>query len=45
VHDRHHVELADTSELAACYRVGLGIIERVCVEAARRPERLTAPAA
>jgi ATPase family associated with various cellular activities (AAA) len=43
--ERHHIELPDTSELAARYRVGPGIIERVCAEVARRPERPTDPAA
>jgi hypothetical protein len=43
--ERHQIELADTSELAARYRVGPGIIERVCAEVARRPERPTDPAA
>ena len=43
--ERHHIELADTSELAARYRVGPGIIERVCAEVVRRPERPTDPAA
>ena len=42
---RHSIELPDPSELAARYRVGPGIIERVCAEVARRPERPTAPAA
>jgi len=42
---RHHIELADPSELAARYRVGPGTIERVCAEVARRPERPTGPAA
>ncbi len=36
---RHSIELADPSDIAARYRVGPGIIERVCVEVARRPER------
>jgi len=43
--ERHHIELADTSELAARYRVGPGIIERVCAEVSRRPERPESPAA
>jgi ATPase family associated with various cellular activities (AAA) len=42
---RHAIELPDASELAARYRVGPGIIERVCVEVARRPDRPTEPAA
>ncbi|HWO25491.1 MAG TPA: ATP-binding protein, partial [Kofleriaceae bacterium] len=41
--ERHGIELADpdalASELAGRYRVGPGIIERVCAEVARRPER------
>jgi hypothetical protein len=41
---RHHIELSDTSELAARYRVGPGIIERVCTEVARRPDRPSDPA-
>ncbi|NVB81030.1 MAG: ATP-binding protein [Kofleriaceae bacterium] len=36
---RHHIELADASELAARYRVGPGIIDRVCSDVARRPEK------
>jgi hypothetical protein len=36
---RHAIELTDPSDLAARYRVGPGIIERVCSEVARRPER------
>jgi hypothetical protein len=43
--DRHHIELPDGSELAARYRVGPGIIERVCAEVSRRPERPADPAA
>jgi len=42
---RHHIELADPSELAARYRVGPGTLERVCAEVSRRPERPTDPAA
>jgi hypothetical protein len=38
---RHTIELSDPSDLAARYRVGPGIIERVCSEVARRPERPT----
>ena len=41
---RHHIELADPSELAARYRVGPGIIDRVCSDVARRPEKPTDPA-
>jgi hypothetical protein len=37
--DRHHIELADPTDLAARYRVGPGIIERVCSEVSRRPEQ------
>jgi hypothetical protein len=37
--ERHGIDLADPSDLAARYRVGPGIIERVCSEVARRPER------
>jgi hypothetical protein len=36
---RHHIELADPSDLAARYRIGPGIIERVCAEVAHRPSR------
>ena len=36
---RHSIELADPSDLASRFRVGPGIIERVCSEVARRPER------
>jgi hypothetical protein len=43
--ERHAIELPDTSELAARYRVGPGIIERVCAEVSRRPERPDNPAA
>jgi SpoVK/Ycf46/Vps4 family AAA+-type ATPase len=43
--DRHAIDLPDASELAARYRVGPGIIERVCAEVSRRPERPTEPAA
>jgi ATPase family protein associated with various cellular activities (AAA)/winged helix domain-containing protein len=43
--ERHHIELSDPSDLAARYRVGPGIIERVCAEVARRPDRPDAPAA
>ena len=41
---RHRIELSDTSELAARYRVGPGIIERVCTEVSRRPDRPGDPA-
>jgi MoxR-like ATPase len=37
--ERHAIELADPSDLAARYRVGPGIIERVCSEIARRGDR------
>jgi hypothetical protein len=37
--ERHRIELTDPSDLAARYRVGPGIIERVCTEVARRPDR------
>jgi hypothetical protein len=37
--DRHAIELADATDLAARYRVGPGIIERVCSEVANRPNR------
>jgi len=43
--ERHAIELPDASELAARYRVGPGIIERVCTEVARRPDRPDSPAA
>jgi hypothetical protein len=39
--ERHGIELADASDLAARYRVGPGIIERVCQEVSRRPDRPT----
>ena len=42
---RHHIELADTSDLAARYRVGPGVIERVCAEVSLRPELPTTKAA
>ncbi|HEY0190023.1 MAG TPA: hypothetical protein VGC42_02800, partial [Kofleriaceae bacterium] len=38
---RHAIPLADASELASRYRVGPGIIERVCDEVAHRPDRPT----
>jgi SpoVK/Ycf46/Vps4 family AAA+-type ATPase len=43
--DRHHIDLPDTSDLAARFRVGPGIIDRVCAEVARRPDRPSEPAA
>jgi Cdc6-like AAA superfamily ATPase len=43
--EHHQIELSDGSELAARYRVGPGIIERVCAEVARRPDRPADPAA
>ena len=42
---RHHIEMPDGSELAGRYRVGPGIIERVCAEVSRRPDRPGDPAA
>jgi hypothetical protein len=42
---RHAIPLSDPSELAARYRIGPGIVERVCAEVARRPERPADPAA
>jgi hypothetical protein len=39
--DRSQIELADPSDLAARYRVGPGVIERVSTEVARRPDRPT----
>jgi ATPase family associated with various cellular activities (AAA) len=36
---RHGITLADASDVAARYRVGPGIITRVCTEVARRPDR------
>ncbi len=38
---RHNIELSDPSELAARYRVGPGIIDRVCTEVSHRPEKPT----
>jgi hypothetical protein len=43
--DRHGIRIADPSDLAARYRVGPGIVERVCLEVARRPQRPTDAAA
>jgi hypothetical protein len=43
--ERHHIELPDVSELAARYRIGPGIVERVCTEVSRRPDRPADPAA
>jgi ATPase family associated with various cellular activities (AAA) len=37
--ERHAIELADATDLAARYRVGPGIVERVCAEVAGRPTR------
>ncbi|HEY5922362.1 MAG TPA: ATP-binding protein, partial [Kofleriaceae bacterium] len=37
--ERHRIDLTDPGDLAARFRVGPGIIERVCSEVARRPER------
>jgi len=42
--ERHVIELSDPSDLAARYRVGPGIIERVCGEVSRRPDRPATPA-
>ena len=36
--ERHQIDLPDASELASRYRVGPGIIERVCAEVSRRPD-------
>jgi hypothetical protein len=36
--ERHRIPLADPGELASRYRVGPGVIERVCVEVSRRPD-------
>ncbi len=41
---RHQIDLPDTSELAARYRVGPGIIDRVCADVTRRPEKPSEPA-
>jgi hypothetical protein len=43
--ERYQIDLSDPSELASRYRVGPGIIDRVCAEVSRRPERPTSPAA
>ena len=43
--ERHAIELADPSDLAARYRVGPGIIERGCSEVSRRPDHPTDAAA
>jgi hypothetical protein len=37
--ERHGIELPDTTDLASRYRVGPGVIERVCQEISRRPEQ------
>jgi SpoVK/Ycf46/Vps4 family AAA+-type ATPase len=42
---RYEIDLPDTSDLAARYRVGPGIIDRVCAEVSRRPDRPADPAA
>ena len=39
--ERHQIDLPDASELAARYRVGPGIIERVSAEVSRRPDAPT----
>ena len=39
--ERHGIDLPDASELASRYRVGPGIIERVCQEVSRRPDAPT----
>ena len=36
---RYEIDLPDTSDLAARYRVGPGVIDRVCSEVSRRPDR------
>ncbi len=41
--ERQQIDLADTTDLAARYRVGPGIIERVTSEVARRPDHPTTP--
>jgi hypothetical protein len=41
---RHHIPLPDADDLAARYRVGPGVIERVCEEVVRRPDPPTEPA-
>jgi hypothetical protein len=43
--DRYGIDLRDPAELAARYRIGPGIIDRVCAEIARRPDRPADPAA
>jgi hypothetical protein len=43
--NRHGIPLADGSELAARYRVGPGVIERVCAEVMRRPDPPPTPQA
>ena len=42
---RHAIDLPDASELASRYRVGPGVIERVCAAVSRRLDRPTTPAA
>ena len=37
---RYGIQVPDPSDLAARYRVGPGIIDRVCAEVARQPDRL-----
>jgi hypothetical protein len=36
--ERYRIDVPDPSELAARYRVGPGIIDRVCLEVSRRPD-------
>ncbi|MFT3700341.1 MAG: ATP-binding protein [Kofleriaceae bacterium] len=43
--ERHQIDLPDASELAARYRVGPGIMERVAAEVSTRPDRPTEPSA
>ena len=42
---RHQIDLPDASELAARYRVGPGVIERVATEIASKPDRPSEAAA
>ncbi|MBA3396909.1 MAG: ATP-binding protein, partial [Deltaproteobacteria bacterium] len=37
--ERYQIDLPDPSDLAARYRVGPGIIERVCADVSQRPDR------
>jgi hypothetical protein len=43
--ERYRIDLPDPSELAARYRIGPGVIDRVCLEVSRKPDPPEDPAA